>query len=963
MSDKILELIAQYKSRLNHNGGLKGCDELYKWEMVTSGQSLIDPQNGDFAERFRSIKFSNMLYQFSSDAIRNVFCKLAAQEYREIVGSLFDETKELNSRIAIYISQSEELYRKVGDSGKKSYQDERTAATLLTLRNPQKYTFYKYTLYKQLCKELEVELQPSNCYEHYLSLLQNFIPIIKTDTELYNMLQSQTANLVQSDMLIAQDIAFQCVVAMDIVQVEIVDGWHDCDLAISAAEWRGILQDPTITKPLTVDYLAKFYKQENHTATCRELGDIYDIAPSSFVGVITAFAKAVQNKLGRFRIKGLDGDDTFWIIPMKGRYIEKGYFEWRLRDELKQALEELNIVNREKMRLIDILNTFDVEDKWRDSYNQWTPRFINEALRNENCTKWDHIVFGEYFEKSSDQCVSSLKQGYFTNYEKEKIKKNWSNISGILKDIASNQDEMILENYYALERAVRPLLSSNKRASIHRMIAALQPKLLCTIVSDHHLRVLYRELKRGVVDNIPKRTGDWYKDSAALLDLIKQTLGDVEYTRIPTYAWRLKNFLLNENSEDQSVDNAEEEYYAEPEYVNLLRNNKNIILQGAPGTGKTYATAALALSIIGEKYDPYNHKDIIEKYQRLVDEKRIFFTTFHQSMDYEDFVEGLRPREEGGNITYSVRNGIFKEVCNAASVGGDIDIIKCIDEYLQKIKGFENRRLIPTKSGRSNIYVWWNEGNDTISTRSELSNSTKDQSYSPSPLNIEKVKLQAIDEGVENNWKHYAEAFISAVKQEYTDGNESNNKPYILIIDEINRGNISKIFGELITLLEKDKRRDGEHPISVVLPYSDNETLSVPSNLYIIGTMNTTDRSVGRIDYAIRRRFAFYTLKSDIEVLKSYYQSTEALKEVLSTAEELFKRVNDTIVKYTPDDVETDDIMVGHSYFMANSIDELAMKLEYEIIPLIREYEKDGILSVSIKVLKEREAEWRALME
>jgi 5-methylcytosine-specific restriction protein B len=382
----------------------------------------------------------------------------------------------------------------------------------------------------------------------------------------------------------------------------------------------------------------------------------------------------------------------------------------------------------------------------------------------------------------------------------------------------------------------------------------------------------------------------------------------------------------------------------------LLKEKKNIILQGAPGTGKTYNTAAIALKTLGvTDIDLTDHKAVMKRYDSLLGDQ-IFFTTFHQSLDYEDFVEGLKPHVQtdvDGNsigVTYEPEDGIFKRACNAVQTDHSKDIVECIDDYLQKIKGYQNKREIPTVTGRSSLYVWWKEGNSTISCRSTNSTSSRGEEYTPSPLNIEKIKLQAQGKGVENNWQQYAQAFIEAVKKEF---HATTNKPVVLIIDEINRGNVSKIFGELITLLESDKRLNGNHPIKVMLPYSKNEVFGVPSNLYIIGTMNTTDRSTGTLDYALRRRFAFITLKSQDSVIKKFYSDTN--NEKLGTiALELFEDIKRFIEnpKHLCGDMSIDDLMVGHSYFMAESKDELHDKVEYEILPLINEYINDGILNV-----------------
>jgi len=451
---------------------------------------------------------------------------------------------------------------------------------------------------------------------------------------------------------------------------------------------------------------------------------------------------------------------------------------------------------------------------------------------------------------------------------------------------------------------------------------------------------------------------NWTRGEWDITNLLSQTKDSKSYSprlqNVTKKDWGQQILLILENSEKiESAETKTSKEVAKMEEIELLREKKQIILQGAPGTGKTYKTASIAVGMCNPAFTDFDdHKKVMEEYDRLLAEGQIAFCTFHQSMDYEDFVEGLKPEVKGNAVEYNVENGIFKTICEKAQTKENADIATCIDKYLQTIKGFENRKTIPTITGKSELLVWWTEGNDTISTRSVLSKSEKGEQYSPSPLNIEKVKLQALGEGVENNWRHYAQAFINAVKKEYNLENQVSDKPYVLIIDEINRGNVSRIFGELITLLEADKRcGGGNHHISLKLPYS-KEDFSVPSNLYIIGTMNTTDRSTGTIDYAVRRRFAFVTLEADEDVLEKWLRKNAESEDVMIAAMSMFLQINGDykddpesfIATHKAADFEIEDLKVGHSYFMVKDIKTLKMKMRYEVVPLLKEYIKDGIL-------------------
>lgn len=420
------------------------------------------------------------------------------------------------------------------------------------------------------------------------------------------------------------------------------------------------------------------------------------------------------------------------------------------------------------------------------------------------------------------------------------------------------------------------------------------------------------------------------------------------------------------------------------EMTKILNLKKNIILQGAPGTGKTYRTAELALSVIGElpsrnagEDEKLFHKRVMDAYDAKIiklnkdgsfvnPNAQIGFVTFHQSMDYEDFVEGIKPiKPDEGEMYYKVEDGFFKVMSRVATnpqqVKQEKTLNSAFDDLIQDIID-GNVKNLPMKNGSSSadlsvssqLTIKWKAGNGNIDANCV----SKDRLLKLCEVYDSKEKLEAItniNESIRNiiggcNSSYYW-AVANYILEKIGKGIISYEKiqNYVLIIDEINRGNVSKIFGELISLLEADKRVGGDHPLSVTLPYT-KDPFSVPSNLFIIGTMNTTDRSVGSIDYAVRRRFAFVTLKADESAIENYYKGKdESLK---NKAVELFGKVKDILSNKDnrSNDMEFDDLMVGHSYFMAETLEELDLKWKYEVIPLLKEYQKDGLLRHSIDI-------------
>ena len=659
-------------------------------------------------------------------------------------------------------------------------------------------------------------------------------------------------------------------------------------------------------------------------------------APSRFVGY-------KKNTADKHRENHGDGNQTNDKLV---EYYQKVQDE-RLDAAFQSVLEQYDLSSGDKKYWIP--KDMTIEQLLSSSETQQKQYWIGRVTSDEY---WDVAL-------SNNVWVTQQRYGHQKS----------SAVSGLLGCVRNvKAGDIIFLTYgseiYAYGNVIECPLASDQVSNLQRVIQKNRHDYNSGIVKFEDNNVFYEDLTKGC-DNWGQRitVDQWHYYSD------RTNVSTAGMRKEITMGVTTMSFIgITEKYGKKKVKELKEQFENKHMFISktakLLQSKHNIILQGAPGTGKTYNTAAIALAALDvTDVDLNDHKAVMKRYDSLLGDQ-IFFTTFHQSLDYEDFVEGLKPHVQTDadghsiGVTYEPEDGIFKRACNAVQTDQSKDIVECIDDYLQKIKGYQNKREIPTVTGRSSLYVWWKEGNSTVSSRSTNSTSSRGEEYTPSPLNIEKIKLQALGKGCENNWQSYAQAFIEAVKREY---HATTDKPVVLIIDEINRGNVSKIFGELITLLESDKRSNGNHPIKVMLPYTKGE-FGVPSNLYIIGTMNTTDRSTGTLDYALRRRFAFVTLKSQDSVIKKYY-SDAGNDELGSVAVALFDDIKKFIEnpKHLCGDMSIDDLMVGHSYFMAESEEELQDKVEFEILPLINEYINDGILNVKNEEKKTAFDAWRSL--
>ena len=773
---RLKDVLVQYKQNfVSKQWG----EEKYKWEAVKWFQDNWNVNAPDFAEMLnRSLDKTYNLLASANNFPKGMivgFAKSAPEEVRAMFLSLYDESKDVYERMNAFKMQSTVLLEKYGNGAAQHYQYENAISTYLWLRFPDKYYIYKFGEVKTVASELEADYHfKKGAYadniRNFLKLYDEISAALKEDTELVNLFQSQLTDTCYPDpelKTLTVDVGFYIsrYYSQKDAFAAVTTEWYgsNYDPGLSVEDWLKLLKDESVFTTGALEIMKRI-KDYGGMASCTQLAVKYGETKNFYNSGSVALARRICEATGITRAVREDGSTQWWTILYTGRDAgkdEDGSFVWKLRDELSAALDQTDLSGIE----LYVAAAPGEQDRgyWWLTANPKIWSFSDIAvgevqsytLYNENGNK--RRIFQNFLDaKAGDMII-----GYESNTVKQIV---------ALGRISAEQDgeKLFFEKVEGLPTPID--------------YAALKecPELERMEFFQNAQGSLFK-LTRGEYDFI--------------LDLIREENPVVPEASIDAYT---------------KSDFLDEVYMTEKRYENLvavLRNKKNIILQGAPGVGKTFAARRLAWSMMGEK-----------------DDSRIEFVQFHQNYSYEDFMMGYKPVEDGFELKY----GIFYRFCQKAANQPD--------------------------------------------------------------------------------------------------------KEFFFIIDEINRGNMSKIFGELLMLIEKDYRGT-----KVTLAYN-GLSFSVPKNLYIIGMMNTADRSLAMIDYALRRRFSFFEVEPGFDS-EGFIQYQNSLNN--ETLNELINKVKDLNREISLDKSLGKGFCIGHSYFCGRDVctDEwLHSIVDYDILPMLSEY-------------------------
>lgn len=761
-------------------------DEGYKWQAVAWFQKYWNLDAEDFGEMFKiaTEKTFNLLASnhYFPKAMIGEFIKSAGTEVvRKMFTVLFDETKNLAERIAYFIETSDNnLTKYFGDKYASHFQNLNSISTYLWLRFPDKYYIYRYSEYKRLLEILKSTAiaETGNNPENLLRAYQVYGEVntrLLSDTECKSLLNACLDDSYYADPnlnTMTVDFVFflrNYFKSLDSTTLTNNDWWPSRDLynpGLSVEDWKRILQDPEIFSNESLA-LVKRFKDYGGSATCKQISEKYGDTAQHYNIICTKTCEQIIKKTNVKKMLLKDGTGNLFPILFYGRVAEKGEsgsYKWKLREELNEALDQVDLSH--------------------------IPLYVTKNEVTKDKRYW--LLMSNPKIWSVSELAVGGTQAYTIRNENNKLRRIPENFRDAQKgDLVFCYETTPVKQIVSL--AVVSKASDGVTIEFKKTEQLVNP-----IDRDDFANIA--ELKE--MQYLKSSMGTFFKvtepEAEILMELIREANPVVAVEAEKNKTYTRTDFLTDVFMDNEAFD----------DLVGMLLHKKNIILQGAPGVGKTYAAKRLAYAIMGE-----------------VDESRVGFIQFHQNYAYEDFVMGYKPTEFGG---FKLQNGIFYRFCIEAA----------------------------------------------------------------------------------NN----------------------PERKYFFIIDEINRGNLSKIFGELLMAIESECRGS-----KITLAYS-NKLFSVPENIYIIGMMNTADRSLALMDYALRRRFSF-------KELKPAFMSNNFKRYQESLGSGLLDRLIQQIIELNNEIIDDDSLgsgfCIGHSYFcnLKNATeDQLKMIVEHDILPTLAEY-------------------------
>lgn len=774
---RLKDVLAQYKQNFVST---QWGNEKYKWEAVKWFQDNWNVNAADFPEMLsRSLDKTFNLLASNNNFPKGMivgFAKAAPEEVRAMFIALFDESQDVFERMNAFKMQSSILLEKYGNGAAQHYQYENAISTYLWLRYPDKYYIYKFGEVKTVASELESDYRfKKGAYadniRNFLKLYDEISVTLKEDTELVNLFQSQLTDTCYPDpelKTLTIDVGFYISRRYSQENAEKAEAasWFPSDYTpgLTEEDWLALLGDDKVFTTGSLEIMKRM-KDYGGQATCTQLAVKYGETKNFYLTGSTALAKRVVEKTGCPVLTDDKNENSkWWPVLYIGRYAtkdEQGSYIWKLRDELSAALDKVDLSGIE----LYVAAAPGEEDR-----GYW---WLNA---NPKIWSYSDIAVGE---------VQSYTL-YNENGNKRRIFQNFLNAK--VGDMIIGYESNPVKQIVAIGRVSAE--QDGEKLFFEKVEGLTSPIDYATLRGCPELeRMEYFQNPQGSLFKLTRGEFDF------ILDMIREENPISKDAAIDAYT---------------KSDFLDEVYMTEKRYENLvavLRNKKNIILQGAPGVGKTFAARRLAWSMMGEQ-----------------DDSRIEFVQFHQNYSYEDFMMGYKPVEDGFELKY----GVFYRFCQKA-------------------------------------------------------------------------------------------------------GNQPD-KEFFFIIDEINRGNMSKIFGELLMLIEKDYRGT-----KATLAYN-GLSFSVPKNLYIIGMMNTADRSLAMIDYALRRRFSFFEMEPGFDSEGFIHYQNGLNNETLN---ELISKVKDLNHEIALDRSLGKGFCIGHSYFCGRDIctDEWMHSIvDYDILPMLSEY-------------------------